>query len=256
MRQTYDPGPGVSIASLSHEYPATWQVPEHSHRSDQLIYAISGVMDVSMERTRLLVPPLFAVWIAAHTRHAIRMPTAVSMRTLYLKTGLVRAENCGVLHVVPLLRELILETVRLGSLRLRNREHAALRDVLVAQIGNATSIPTTLVMPDEPRARLLAEQTLANPTMRQRLEVQCRQIGMSVRTLQRTFRREVGIDYDTWRRQARLLRAVEMLAAGSSIKTTAYAVGYNQPSTFTATFARHFGATPKAWLASHSSRKL
>jgi quercetin dioxygenase-like cupin family protein len=85
MRQSDDPGPGVSISSLSYEYPATWRVPEHAHRSDQLIYAISGVMDVSIERTHLLVPPLFAVWIAAHTRHAIRMPTAVSMRTLYLK---------------------------------------------------------------------------------------------------------------------------------------------------------------------------
>jgi quercetin dioxygenase-like cupin family protein len=85
MRQSDDPGPGVSISSLSYECPATWRVPEHAHRSDQLIYAISGVMDVSIERTHLLVPPLFAVWIAAHTRHAIRMPTAVSMRNLYLK---------------------------------------------------------------------------------------------------------------------------------------------------------------------------
>jgi AraC-like DNA-binding protein/quercetin dioxygenase-like cupin family protein len=254
MRHHYDPGPGVSISSLAYEYPAAWQVPEHSHRSDQLIYAIAGVMEVSIAQTRLLVPPLFAVWISANTRHSIRMPNAVSMRTLYLRSGLVQARNCSVLHVAPLLRELILEANRVGDLKTRNLEHAAIRDVLVAQIGKAAPIPTTLAMPDNPRARQLAESTLANPKTTRKLEAQCRDIGMSVRTLQRIYRRELGVDYDTWRRQARLLKAVEMLATGDSIKEVAFAVGYRQASTFVAMFARNFGLTPRAWISAHSPR--
>jgi Helix-turn-helix domain len=67
MRQ-YDPGPGVSISSLAYDYPPSWRVPEHEHESDQLIYAVSGVMEVVIGQTLWLIPPQFAVWIAAHVR--------------------------------------------------------------------------------------------------------------------------------------------------------------------------------------------
>ena len=51
MRQTeilrdFDPGRGVSVATLAYEYPAAYEVAEHAHGSDQLIYAIRGVMEV------------------------------------------------------------------------------------------------------------------------------------------------------------------------------------------------------------------
>lgn len=35
----YDPGVGVSIATLAYEYPAGYEVPEHAHGSHQLIHA-------------------------------------------------------------------------------------------------------------------------------------------------------------------------------------------------------------------------
>ena len=252
MRHSYDPGAGVSISSLSYEYPACWSVPEHSHRSDQLIFAVSGVMQVAIAQTRLLVPPLFAVWIPADTRHSIRMPHAVSMRTLYLRPGLVTARNCGVLHVAPLLRELILEANRIGDLQSGDPEHAPLRDILIGQIAKAAPIPSGVTMPADERARQIAERTLAHPDENRKLATQCRDAGMSVRTLQRIFRRELNVDYETWRRQARLLKAVELLAAGASIKEIASAVGYRQTSTFVAMFSSNFGLSPKAWITAHS----
>src|SRR5437762_1962864 len=98
MRQAakspYDPGPGISIASLAYEYPPAWQVPVHAHGSDQLIYATAGVMEIAAAQSLWLTPPQFAVWIPAHVNHSIRMPGAVSMRTLYLRPGLARGEQC------------------------------------------------------------------------------------------------------------------------------------------------------------------
>jgi DNA-binding IclR family transcriptional regulator len=51
-----------------------------------------------------------------------------SMRTLYLRTGLAARldPRCAVLHVTPLLRELIIETVNIGQLRIRDRYECAL----------------------------------------------------------------------------------------------------------------------------------
>jgi len=249
MRQSFDPGPGVSVSSLAYEYPPAWRVPEHSHISDQLIYATSGVMEVAAAQCLWLVPPQFAVWIPAHIRHAIRMPGAVSMRTLYFRPGLARKKQCMVLHVTPLLRELIVEAVHLGDLKGRNRGLVAFRDVLIAQIDKASAVPTMLAMPKDPRAHTLAEFVIANPAASNVLNAQCRKIGVSPRTMQRIFRREMGTDFETWRRQARLMKAVELLAAARSIKEVSYAVGYRQASTFVTMFRRSLGMTPRAWIA-------
>src|SRR5271165_1946284 len=97
----YDPKRGVSVATLAYEYNAGFEVPEHAHGSDQLIYAISGVMEVSSGQSMWLIPPHFALWIPARTFHRIHMPGAVSMRTLYFRPGLVSrlSPGCAVLHV-------------------------------------------------------------------------------------------------------------------------------------------------------------
>src|SRR3954469_3376153 len=115
----YDPTPGVSISTLAYEYPAGFNVVEHAHGADQVIYAPRGVMEVAADRSLWLIPPQFAVWIPARTSHRIRMPGAVSMRTLYLRRGLASRllQTCSVLHVTALFRELIIEAVRIGKLQ-------------------------------------------------------------------------------------------------------------------------------------------
>src|SRR5580658_10207121 len=140
----YDPKPGTSISTLAYEYPPAFQVPEHAHGADQAIYATRGVMEVSAGQSFWLIPPQFAIWIPARTMHRIRMPGAVSMRTLYLRRGLAPKlpTTCAVLHVTPLLRELIVEAVRIGKLRTRNRLHGALRDLLVSHLEEASPVPT------------------------------------------------------------------------------------------------------------------
>ena len=254
MRQShstvYDPKRGVSIATLAYEYPRGYNVPEHAHGSHQVIYATHGVMEVTVGQSLWLIPPQFAIWIPALTRHSIRMPGRVSMRTLYLRPSVTRRmpETCAVIHVTPLLRELIVEIVRRGTLRANTADNA-LKLVLLAELHGASPMPTQLTLPKDQRALALAETLVANPGSRRPLRTLCKESGVSVRTLERTFRRDVGTDFETWRRQLRLMNAVERLVAGASVKQVAFAVGYRQPSAFVATFRKSFGMTPKAWTA-------
>jgi AraC-like DNA-binding protein len=247
----YDPRRGVSVATLAYEYPSRYRVPEHAHGSDQLIYAIRGLMEVSSGRRMWLVPPHFALWIPARTDHRIHMPGPVSMRTLYLRTSLAaRLESrCAVLHVTPLLRELIVETVRVGQLRTRHDYERALRDLLIAQLQKASPIPTFITMPREERALAVAESILHNPAASKPMAALCSDAGVSVRTIERAFRKDIGTSFEAWRRQVRLTRAVDLLVSGSSIKEAAYKVGYSQPSAFVEMFRRTFGTTPKAWVS-------
>lgn len=226
-------------------------MPEHAHGSDQLIYAVSGLMEVSSDQSMWLIPPHFALWIPAQTHHRIHMPGPVSMRTLYLRAGLAaRLEpGCAVLHVTPLLRELIVETVSIGQLRMRDRYGCALRDVLISQLQKASPVPTFVTLPREERALAVAQAILLNPAESKSMAILCSEVGVSVRTIERVFRRDIGTSFESWRRQVRLTKAVELLVSGCSIKEVAYKVGYCQSSAFVEMFRRTFGTTPKAWIS-------
>lgn len=256
MKQ-YDPKGGVSVATLAYEYSSSYQVPEHAHGSDQLIYAISGLMEVSSDQITWLIPPHFALWIPARTTHQILMSGRVSMRTLYLRTGLTaRLEpRCAVLHVTPLLRELIIETVRIGKLRVRNRYECALRDLLISQLQKASPVPTFVTLPQEERALAVAQVILRNPGESKSMAALCTEAGVSVRTIERAFRNELGTSFESWRRQVRVKKAVELLVSGCSIKEIAFKIGYSQPSAFVEMFRRTFGKTPKVWISALSDER-
>jgi AraC-like DNA-binding protein/mannose-6-phosphate isomerase-like protein (cupin superfamily) len=246
----FDPKRGVSITTLAYEYTPGFHVPDHAHGADQLIYAIRGAMEVFAGQTVWLIPPHFALWIPARTRHRIQMPGPVSMRTLYLRRGLASpfSSGCAVLHVTPLLRELIVEAVRIGKLRARNHHECALRDLLILHLKNASPMPTFLTLPKEPRALAVAQAVLTDPAQSKPLAALCADAGVSVRTIERAFRSDVGTDFAAWRRQVRLMKAVELLVSGRSIKEVAFAIGYRQSSAFVEMFRRTFATTPKAWI--------
>lgn len=247
----FDPKRGVAVATLAYEYPSGFEVLDHAHGSDQLIYAIHGLMEVFSGQSVWSIPPHFALWIPAGTRHGIHMSGAVSMRTLYLRAGLTTRpeQHCAVLHVTPLLRELIVETVRVRQLRVRDRYECALRDLLIAHLQKASPVPTFVTLPREARARVVAQAILRNPAESKTMAALCAEAGVSVRTIERVFQDEIGINFESWRRQVRLTRAVELLVAGFSIKEVAYKVGYCQSSAFVEMFRRTFGTTPKVWIS-------
>ena len=245
----YDPPRGTSVSALAYEYPAGAQVHEHAHGSDQLIYAIEGIMEVTCGKSVWTIPPQFALWMPAKTYHRIEMIGAVRMRTLYFRPGIIsrKPSGCSLIHVFPLLRELIIEAVRLRRLRLRNRLELSLRDLLAAQVTSATAAPVGLTVPTEPRALAVAQLIVQSVADTKRLADLCADAGVGIRTAQRIFRRELGVDIETWRRQVRLTRAIQLLVAGSSVKQASFSVGYRHPGTFVEAFRRLFGSTPKAW---------
>ncbi|MFZ0592045.1 MAG: helix-turn-helix transcriptional regulator [Bryobacteraceae bacterium] len=254
MRQdtltAYDPKPGISIATLSYEYPRGFKVPEHAHGSDQLIYAIRGVMEVSAQRSFWLIPPQFAIWVPARIQHQIRMPGAASMRTLYLRRRLATGmpAQCAVIHVGPLLRELILRTVNTGQLGNGNPVHHALRTLIVSELQDASAAPMFVLLPEDTRAIQVAREVIENISDCPPFETLCARAGASVRTIERAFRRDVGTSFEVWRRQLRVIKAIELLSEGCTVKEAAYQAGYRQSSAFVEMFRQMLGTTPRAWM--------
>ena len=94
----------------------------------------------------------------------------------------------------------------------------------------------------------MAEAVIANPGGRKSMAELCAAAGASVRTMQRLFQLEVGSDFESWRQQVRLMKGVELLVAGYSVKATSFALSYSQPTAFVTMFRAVLGRTPGVWI--------
>jgi AraC-like DNA-binding protein len=91
---------------------------------------------------------------------------------------------------------------------------------------------------------------LEAPSEERGLEELASQCGASGRTLARLFRKETGMTFVAWRKQLRLLEAIDLLGQGHSISQVAFEMGYQSTSAFIAMFHRTIGATPGRYMAS------
>lgn len=67
----------------------------HSHRRRQLVYSVSGIMEVTAESKQWRVPPQRAVWIPPYFRHSMQTHGAVELRTLYIPSSAVSNRFSG-----------------------------------------------------------------------------------------------------------------------------------------------------------------
>ncbi len=215
----------------------------------QLLYAVSGVMRVETGTEVWVVPPHRALWLPDGAHARIVMHGRVAVRTLYLRDPSVLPPSTVSVDVSPLLRELVLHAVRTGPLV---RERGVDRR-LVATIGDqlvaAPHTPLQLPVPADPRAAALARALESDPATTVALDRLAAAAGASRRTLERLFVADTGMTIGQWRQRLRLVRALEMLAAGDPVTTVAAAVGYATPSAFTAMFRAQLGSPPGRYLS-------
>ncbi len=71
-------------------------------------------------------------------------------------------------------------------------------------------------------------------------------VSVSDHTLSRRFVEQTGVNFSRWRRRARLVRSLEMLAGRQPVTTIALNLGYATASSFIALFRHTFGESPMA----------
>jgi AraC-like DNA-binding protein len=241
---TVEQEPFLVARSLATNYPNGYVIEPHTHAWHQLLYATTGAMTVSAERSSWMIPPGKAVLIPAGFRHSIRMWGTVEMRSLYFPPSVEVAGDARVLSVTPLLKELILRVVEMAALDSREPAHNRVLAVLLDEIHTPPDAPLMLPIPVDPRARGVAQYVMACPSAGETLEQLCRQHGASRRTLERLYREETGLSFGMWRQKVRMLDSIRQLAEGKSVTNAALDSGYVSVSAFIAAFKRTFGCTP------------
>ena len=78
---------------------------------------------------------------------------------------------------------------------------------------------------------------------------------VSVRTLQRHFRKYYDLTLSEWLRELRLEQSRSMLKDAPCVKMVAFDLGYKQPSHFTRDFKLRYGIPPKTWQLAVQGRR-
>ena len=126
--ESNDALPDFAAWSMSKDFPSGHQVGRHQHREGQLIFAVSGVMELSTTDGLWLVPPQRGVWMPPAVEHSMRARGTVSLRTLYIQSPHYLAQlprHSKAIAISPLMRELIIRLMRTRGIPHADQKKAA-----------------------------------------------------------------------------------------------------------------------------------
>lgn len=241
---------GPLLVAVWQHGPGERRTTLHSHARGQLLGAGRGLLSVAAAHSHWVVPATHAVWVPPGCEHALRSHGPFDGWSVY-----VRPETCRGLPQAPriiatsgLLREAVLRASSWDE-GLLDERRLRIAEVILDELQSLPEEPLGLPLPVDPRLLRVCQALADDLADNRSLVAWALWAGVSSRTLARRFVEETGFAFGQWRQRARLLRALERLAAGDAVTRVALETGYENVSAFIAMFRRHFGVTPGCYFA-------
>lgn len=217
------------------------ETSHHHHARGQLLGAEHGLLTVNAGHCRWVVPATHAAWIPPAIPHGLCSHGPYSGWSVYIAASVCNElpDKPCILSITGLLREAITRAATWeGDVLTASQERLA--GVILDEIPSLPLANLGLAMPQDARLLRIARALSERPDDGRRLAW----VGISPRTLTRRFSAETGFSFTEWRQRVRLLRALELLAAGQPVTTISLDLGYDNVCAFFALFRRVFGTTP------------
>ncbi|WP_286897044.1 AraC family transcriptional regulator [Achromobacter sp. UBA2119] len=237
------------LLAICTDYPSGTLLDMHTHRRAQVLYGMTGLMEVETDDGAWVVPPYSGVWIPAGKRHRVRMQ-GVSTRSLYIEPNAAPrpTAHCEPLVITPLLHELLLDSLALPALYDEQGRDGALVQLLLFEVRQAQTMPLFAPIPQDRQLAKLCKAFLKTPSLQATPEAWAQNMHKSLRTFTRLFRLQTGMSFGAWRQQACLLAALPRLSAGQSVTKVALDLGYDSSSAFSTMFRKRLGQAPSAFI--------
>lgn len=240
----------LPVTGVVERYPAGHVVAQHSHNRGHLIYASAGVLLVQAETGQWLAPPTTAVWLRPSVMHQLTAVSAVTAYGIFIDENLVSQlpDSDCVLHVSPLMRELITALVQIPHQPPFQPRDPLLGQLLVEEMKVGAPLPFHLPWPEDALMRRICESLVHDPAQQMNAEDLAMQHAMSAKTLHRRFLKSTGMNLGKWRQQMRLLKSIQLLLSGHAITQVALESGYESHSAYSVAFKKVFGCPPSEFV--------
>jgi len=241
-------GPLLIATLASHDTGR--ETAPHRHARGQAFGSLRGLLTISTDSGRWMVPATHAVWIPPHRLHGV-----VAHGPYVGWSAYVAEAACAELPAQPftlrmsaLLRAAVMRAAdwdggALDAARLR------VAGVVLDEIRQAPREALGLSMPADPRLLRIASALVVAPADARSLAEWAGWAGISSRSASRRFLVETGFSFSDWRQRARVLQALEWLAAGKPVTAVALDLGYDNVSAFIAMFKRVLHTTPGRYFS-------
>ncbi|GGP27951.1 AraC family transcriptional regulator [Silvimonas amylolytica] len=245
-------GPFLAAAELTRD--AVRVTPSHSHERGQLVGALHGLISIGLDRQQWVVPAVHAIWIPPHWMHSLRSFGPFAGWSVFVaehRCAELPAEPRSI-KTTPLLREAARRAATWPGTTL-NAVQTRVAEVILDEVANSRPEALGLLQPADARLIRIADTLAADLSNSRNLEDWAAWAGLSPRTLSRHWWAETGMTFAQWRQQARLLRALELIADRVPVTNIALELGYDNVSAFIEMFRRALGTTPGRYLAAETA---
>jgi AraC-like DNA-binding protein len=221
-------------------------VSKHSHNWGQFVYAHSGVLAVSTQFNRYIVPPEQGVWVLPEVEHEVTAISNVQLTSFYFDITLLDAlpVECCVLKVNDFLKVLIKEANNIKTDYQWHSTDGRLLHLILDRLTQAPNEVFQLPYPKDHRLLALLTELQISPDNKNDLAEWGNIVGASARTLSRLFKKETGLSYSEWRQRFNVQIAITQLSLGKSITSISLHLGYESSSSFIHMFKNRTGMTP------------
>lgn len=238
---------GSTVRSYSITHPPGRVLLPTQPGWDCIVFAHRGLFAALTESWVWAVPAHRALCVPDGNRLRIETTRRVAIRCLYVDARLgILGTDSRVINLAPLTRELISHAVRSAPMSLDSRENEATMTLLGERLAAESDSQLHLPLPADLVAKQVAMAMLADPSLD--IDVLLRGANANRRTIERRFASETSMTLGQWRRRARIVAAVGLLAQDESVTRVAVTVGYSSPSSFVAAFRSELGVPPREFM--------
>ncbi len=224
---------------------------EHKHHRAQLVYVEEGYQYFHVAHCTYLVPQHHVIWIPSGIAHRTTSEAKrVNLMTILFQPILTDDfyQQVHVFLAPPVLREMILYASKWNKLEGTNKEEDHFLRTILLTLPAVCEEALSLQIPIPKDERLHPVCRFINTNFGNTLaiDVLSELAHMSVRTLQRTFKKETGITLQKYIQLIRVLKSVELINTEQyTLTQVAHLVGYKSLSAFSLSYLTIMKSKPK-----------
>jgi AraC-like DNA-binding protein len=226
----------------------------HKHSKAQLIYVESGFQYLTVNGKIHLLPQNHAAWIPPNAIHKTNSHSErIKLMILFFDVNEddLFYHEVNVFSVPPVLKEMIKYAEKWSKSIEENVDENVFLKALYSELPNfvADSIQLHISLPEDKRLTKAIKYLNNNYTKDIKMEELSEMAALSLRSIERIFKKESGLTLSKYQQILRIIKSLELLSTNKwTISEIAYKVGYKSLQAYTNSFQSVMQYRPSDFL--------